>query len=54
MTEAVFLLLSQRQLKKLAYCSSLSHLSLLSMKEVVGEAILSNTFFKIAQFYLES
>jgi hypothetical protein len=36
------------KLKKVAYCSSLTHLSLPSMQEVVGEAMLPNTFLKVA------
>jgi hypothetical protein len=36
------------KLKKVAYCSSLPHFSLSSMHKVVGEAILPNTFSKIA------
>ena len=42
------------KLKKVAYCSSLTHFSLSTMHEVVGEAILLNTFFKTTQLYLES
>jgi len=42
------------KLKKVAYCSSLPHFSLSIMHEVVGEAILSNTFSKTVQLYLES
>jgi hypothetical protein len=34
--------------------SSLLQLSLSSMQEVVGEAILPNTFSKIAQLHLKS
>jgi hypothetical protein len=36
------------KLKKIAYCSSLSHFSISSMHEVVGEAILPNIFSKTA------
>jgi len=42
------------KLKKVAYPSSLPHFSLPSMYEVVGEVILPNSFFKIAQLHLES
>jgi len=38
------------KLKKVAYCSSLLHFFLSSMHEVVGEAILPNTFFKQLSF----
>jgi len=58
MGEAIFSLLSQRHKldeagKKVAYCS-FSLISLSTMHEVVGEAILSNTFSKTAQLHLES
>ena len=61
MGEAIFFLLSQRHKldeagKKVAYCSffliSLSQVS--TMHEVVGKAILPNTFSKTAQLHLES
>ena len=57
MGEVVFLLLLERyefgmKLKKIAYCSSLPHFSLLSMHKVVSEAILTNTFYKIGQLHL--
>ena len=56
--KSVFLPLSRRksgrELKKIAYPSFLPHLFLLSIHEVVGEAVLSNSFSKIAQLYLES
>jgi hypothetical protein len=40
--------ISGMKLKKVAYCSSLSHFFLQSMQEVVGQAILPNFFSKIA------
>jgi hypothetical protein len=40
--------MSWMKMKKVAYCSSLSHLSLSIMHEVIGEAILPNTFSKTA------
>jgi len=40
--------ISGMKLKKVAYCSFLPHFFLPSMQEVVGEAILPNTFFKVA------
>jgi len=46
--------MSWDEAKKVAYCSSLPHFSLSSMHEVVGEAILPNTFSKTAQLHLES
>jgi hypothetical protein len=36
------------KLKKVAYCNFLPHFFLPSMEEVVGKAILPNTFSKIA------
>jgi hypothetical protein len=39
------------KLKKVAYCSSLSHFSLSTMHEAVGKAILPNTFSKTAQLH---
>jgi len=38
------------KLKKVAYYSSLTHFSLSTMHEVVGEAILPNTFSKQLNF----
>jgi hypothetical protein len=38
--------MSWDETKKLVYCTSLPHFSLSSMHEVVGEAILPNTFFQ--------
>jgi hypothetical protein len=46
--------MSGDEAEKVVYCSSLPHLSLLSMHKVVGEAILPNTFLKTAQLNLES
>jgi hypothetical protein len=46
--------ISWNKAEKIAYYSSLSHFSLSSMQEVVGEAILPNTFSKVAQLHLES
>jgi len=42
------------KLKKVAYPSSLTHFSLSSMHEAVGEAVLPNSFSKTAQLHLES
>jgi hypothetical protein len=42
------------KLKKVVYPTSLSLISLSSMHEPVGEAILPNSFFKTAQLHLES
>jgi len=57
MGEAVFSLLSQRhkldEAGKNSLLQLLPHFSLSTMHEVVGEAILSNTFSKTAQL-LES
>jgi len=56
--EAVFLLLSQRhswmKLEKSSLLQLLPHFSLSTMHEVVGEAILPNTFSETAQLHLES
>jgi hypothetical protein len=46
--------MSWDEAEKIAYDCFLPHFSLLSMYEVVGEAILPNIFFKTAQFHLES
>ena len=46
--------MSWDEAEKVAYCSYLPHFSLSSMQEVVGEAILPNTFSKVAQLHLES
>jgi len=59
MGEAVFSLLSQRYKldeagKKSSLLQLLPHFSLSTMHEVVGEAILPNTFSKTAQLHLES
>jgi len=40
--------MSGMKLKKVAYCSSLPHFFLPSTQEVVGEAILPDTFSKVA------
>jgi len=40
--------INEIKLKKVAYCSFLPHFFLPSIQEVVGEAILPNTFSKIA------
>jgi len=50
---AVFPFLSQRHDEKSSLLH-LSHFSLSIMHEVVGEAILPNTFSKTAQLHLES
>jgi len=44
------------KLKKIAFYSSLSlaHFSLSAMYEVVGEAVLPNSFFKTAKLHRES
>ena len=39
--------MSGMKLKKVAYCNSLPHLFLPSIQEIVGKAILPNTFSKI-------
>ena len=58
MGEAVFSLLSQRykldEAGKSSLLQLLSHFSLSTMHEVVGEAILPNTFSKTAQLHVES
>ena len=46
--------MSWDEAEKVAYPSSLPHFSLLSMHEAVGEAVLPNSFSKIAQLHLES
>jgi hypothetical protein len=46
--------MSWDEAEKIAYCSSLSLISLSSIHEVVGEAILPNTFSKTTQLRLES
>jgi len=42
------------KLEKSSLLQLLSHFSLSTMQEVVGEAILPNTFSKTAQLHLES
>jgi hypothetical protein len=42
------------KLEKSSLLQLLPHFSLSTMYEVVGEAILPNTFFKTAQLHLES
>jgi len=46
--------MSGMKLKKVAYCSTFSYFFLPSMQEIVDEAILQNTFSKVAYLYLES
>jgi hypothetical protein len=44
----------EMKLKKVTFRNSLSHFSLVSMHEAVGETVLRNIFSKTAQLHLES